>query len=102
MGSDVVLGLAAFSTITALPTVLAVSLFIAVLTTVTRNYRESEMVVWFASGLSLADWLRPVLRVAVPVAGLVAVLTLVRSAEHTSELQSLMRTSYAVFCLTKK
>src|SRR3546814_2188317 len=26
----------------------------------------------------------------------------VRSDEHTSELQSLMRTSYAVFCLKKK
>src|SRR3546814_3746133 len=26
----------------------------------------------------------------------------IRSEEHTSELQSLMRTSYAVFCLTKK
>src|SRR3546814_4359757 len=26
----------------------------------------------------------------------------VRSEEHTSELQSLMRTSYAFFCLTKK
>src|SRR3546814_9928687 len=52
IGADVVLGLAAFSTITALPTILAVSLFIAVLTTVTSNYRESEMVVWFASGLS--------------------------------------------------
>src|SRR3546814_9932150 len=25
-----------------------------------------------------------------------------RSEEHTSELQSLMRTTYAVFCLTKK
>src|SRR3546814_6997874 len=25
-----------------------------------------------------------------------------RSAEHTSELQSLMRTSYAVFCLKKQ
>src|SRR3546814_1453995 len=25
-----------------------------------------------------------------------------RSDEHTSDLQSLMRTSYAVFCLTKK
>src|SRR3546814_9589027 len=25
-----------------------------------------------------------------------------RSAEHTSELQSIMRTSYARFCLTKK
>src|SRR3546814_8979442 len=30
------------------------------------------------------------------------VLTPVRSEEHTSELQSLMRISYAVFCLKKK
>src|SRR3546814_10446648 len=29
-------------------------------------------------------------------------LTLMRSEEHTSELQSLMRISYAVFCLKKK
>src|SRR3546814_10583066 len=28
--------------------------------------------------------------------------SLVRSEEHTSELQSLMRISYAVFCLKKK
>src|SRR3546814_5922906 len=28
--------------------------------------------------------------------------TSARSEEHTSELQSLLRTSYAVFCLTKK
>src|SRR3546814_17455810 len=32
-----------------------------------------------------------------PAAGIV-----LRSEEHTSELQSLMRTSYAVFCLKKK
>ena len=76
IGADVVLVLAALSTITALPTILAVSVFIAVLTTVTRNYRESEMVVWFASGLSLADWFKPVLRVAIPVAIAVAGLTL--------------------------
>src|SRR3546814_2378426 len=31
-----------------------------------------------------------------------AVLRPVRSEEHTSELQSLMRTSYAVFCLKKQ
>src|SRR3546814_9961251 len=31
-----------------------------------------------------------------------ALLALARSAEHTSELQSLMRISYAVFCLKKK
>src|SRR3546814_3392077 len=29
-------------------------------------------------------------------------ITTARSEEHTSELQSLMRISYAVFCLTKK
>src|SRR3546814_2119489 len=36
------------------------------------------------------------------VTGLRAELTHVRSEEHTSELQSLMRISYAVFCLKKK
>src|SRR3546814_6176455 len=29
-------------------------------------------------------------------------LVMIRSEEHTSELQSLMRNSYAVFCLKKK
>src|SRR3546814_9342614 len=29
-------------------------------------------------------------------------VAVLRSEEHTSELQSLMRSSYAVFCLTKK
>src|SRR3546814_9705730 len=34
--------------------------------------------------------------------GFTSEVPLSRSAEHTSELQSLMRISYAVFCLTKK
>lgn len=76
IGADVVIGLAAFTTIAALPIILAVSIFIGVLTTVTRNFRESEMVVWFSSGLSLLNWINPVLRVAVPVAALIAALTL--------------------------
>src|SRR3546814_5616925 len=37
------------------------------------------------------------------VSALVAsLLSSARSEEHTSELQSIMRISYAVFCLTKK
>src|SRR3546814_3612145 len=37
------------------------------------------------------------------VAGCLVVIELkIRSEEHTSELQSLMRISYAVFCLKKK
>src|SRR3546814_5607832 len=36
------------------------------------------------------------------VVGQAAIEAVDRSEEHTSELQSLMRISYAVFCLTKK
>src|SRR3546814_4139697 len=39
-------------------------------------------------------------RIDIPFGGLRLVAH--RSEEHTSELQSLMRTSYAVFCLHKK
>src|SRR3546814_7094950 len=38
--------------------------------------------------------------IAVPVAAVAVAVS--RSEEHTSELQSLMRISYAVFCLKKK
>src|SRR3546814_3264231 len=45
------------------------------------------------------------LRQAGPGIGVIAIVGLqfrLRSEEHTSELQSLMRISYAVFCLKKK
>src|SRR3546814_2289093 len=41
-------------------------------------------------------------RAAFIVPGVVCLVTGIRSEEHTSELQSLMRISYAVFCLKKK
>src|SRR3546814_1917346 len=41
-------------------------------------------------------------RRALLVSALAYVLWALRSEEHTSELQSLMRISYAVFCLKKK
>src|SRR3546814_7049710 len=37
-----------------------------------------------------------------PLLALRAITSDIRSEEHTSELQSLMRISYAVFCLKKK
>src|SRR3546814_4513928 len=45
-----------------------------------------------------AGWLWLILAVGLGIAELLAP----RSEEHTSELQSLMRISYAVFCLKKK
>src|SRR3546814_4481256 len=47
-------------------------------------------------------WFQGLRRVDAGVAGAFTALLPVRSEEHTSELQSLMRISYAVFCLKKK
>src|SRR3546814_3909223 len=44
----------------------------------------------------------PVLLVGHSMGGLLCIEYAGRSEEHTSELQSLMRISYAVFCLKKK
>ena len=79
IGADVVMGLAALTTIAALPTIIALSLFIGVLTAVSRSYRESEMVVWFASGLSLTAWISPILKLSIPISLVVASLTLFAS-----------------------
>src|SRR5262249_1524561 len=53
--------------------------FIAILMTLTRSYRDSEMIVWFGCGLSLTRWIRPVLTFAAPVVVVIAVLSLVLS-----------------------
>src|SRR3546814_10783411 len=45
---------------------------------------------------------RPAERIVAQFRGRVALGEIGRSEEHTSELQSLMRSSYAVFCLKKK
>lgn len=74
--ADAVLALIGFSTLNHLPVVLALSSFIAVLMSMSRSYRDSEMVVWFASGLPLTSWINPVLRFVIPVAAAVAVMSL--------------------------
>src|SRR3546814_2213293 len=53
------------------------------------------------SAFCAAAWLRITSAIALPSDDSFATST-VRSEEHTSELQSLMRISYAVFCLKKK
>jgi len=65
--TDVVFAFLGFFTLSMLPVLLSLTLFVAVLSTLTRSYRDSEMVVWFSSGLSLVAWLRPVLTFALPI-----------------------------------
>jgi lipopolysaccharide export system permease protein len=59
-----------------LPTMLALSLFVAVVLSLGRMYRDSEMSIWFASGVGLARFVKPVLRTVWPVLLVVALLLL--------------------------
>ncbi|MBK9160834.1 MAG: LPS export ABC transporter permease LptF [Nitrosomonadales bacterium] len=74
-----VLALLGFSAMNYLPVLLSISLFISILLTLSRCYRDSEMVVWLCSGVGLTRWIRPVMWYATPVVGLVALLSLVLS-----------------------
>src|SRR5450759_387108 len=76
---DGVLALLGFSAMNYLPVLLSISLFISILLTLSRCYRDSEMVVWFCSGIGLTRWIRPVLWYAMPVVGLIALLSLLLS-----------------------
>ena len=72
-----VLALIGFAILNYLPVILTLTVFISVLAAVTRSYRDSEMVVWFASGSSLMRWIRPVLTFGLPIVALIAGLSLV-------------------------
>lgn len=74
--ADAVFALIGFGALAQLPVVLSLTLFLAVLITLSRYYRDSEMVVWFASGLPLTAFIGPVLRFALPAVVLIAVMTL--------------------------
>jgi len=82
------LGLAAFYT---LPVLLSITLFVAILMALTRSYRDSEMVVWFASGLSLTAWIRPVLVFALPMVALIGALSLFITPWAESKKEDLRR-----------
>jgi lipopolysaccharide export system permease protein len=66
----------AYSALGRLPTILTLSLFISMVSTLSRMYRDSEMVVWFTSGQGLAGFLRPLFRFAWPVLLVVTLLSL--------------------------
>ncbi|MEY4363733.1 MAG: hypothetical protein RLZZ24_1085 [Pseudomonadota bacterium] len=59
-----------------LPTVMTMSIFIAVVSTLSRMYMESEMVIWLVSGRGLTSLIKPILRFAWPMLLGVAVLVL--------------------------
>ena len=92
---EAVMALMGFAMLGYLPVLLALSLFIGVLLALSRSYRDSEMPVWFSSGLSIAAWIKPVLRFGLPIVMLTGLLSLFltpwamsQSAEYKRILRS--------------
>ena len=73
--NDAINTLLGFSLISYMPMILSLSLFLAVLLTLTRWHRDSEMVVWFSAGLGLKSWVKPILAFAIPVIVFISLLS---------------------------
>jgi lipopolysaccharide export system permease protein len=69
-----VLMIMGYTVLSDLPTILTLCLFIAVVSVLTRMYRDSEMVIWLVSGRGLASLLRPLMRFCWPIFVVIFVL----------------------------
>lgn len=92
---EAVIALLGFSSLNYISALLTLSAFIAVLLTLSRMYRDSEMVVWFSSGVSLVAWVRPVMVFTLPLVVAIAGLSLFvspwaqsKSAEYRGNISS--------------
>jgi lipopolysaccharide export system permease protein len=71
-----IVALLGFNALFYLNILLTVALFLTVLLTLTRWYRDSEMIVWFTAGQSLTAWLKPILLFAAPFLAAILALSL--------------------------
>ncbi|OWY40182.1 LPS export ABC transporter permease LptF [Xenophilus sp. AP218F] len=76
IANEAVTALIGFWTLGFFPVLMILTVFVSVLVVLTRVWRDHEMVVWLSSGLSLNNWVGPVMRFAVPLSVLVAIVTL--------------------------
>lgn len=86
--SDVLM-LMGYTVLGQLPAILTLSLFIATIGTLSRLYRDSEMIIWFSSGQGLLHFLPPLLRFAWPVILGISVLALLAWPWSHAQIQEL-------------
>ena len=72
---EAVASLLGFAALNFMPILLSLTLFVSILLTLSRVYRDSEMVVWFSCGQPLTAWIRPVLKFALPIVLAISVLS---------------------------
>jgi lipopolysaccharide export system permease protein len=72
---EAVASLLGFAALNFMPILLSLTLFVAILLSLSRAYRDSEMVVWFSCGQPLTAWIRPVMKFSLPIVLAIAVLS---------------------------
>ena len=100
---DGIVTLLGFSALFYFNILLSVALFLTVLLTLSRWYRDSEMIVWFTSGQSLTAWLRPILLFATPFLVAIVVLSLFLSPwaeRHKVEFEQQMKARQDISVVT--
>lgn len=90
--SDVLLVMA-YTVLGYMPTILSLSLFVSIVGTLSRMYRDSEMVIWFSSGRGLVDFVKPLFGFAWPVLVAITALALIGWPWANSQTQG-MRDQY--------
>ena len=74
--ADSITTLLGFNLVKFLPMILSLTLFLAVLMTLTRWHKDYEMAVWFSSGLGITNWIKPIVAFASPVILVILALSL--------------------------
>lgn len=100
LANEAVFAYLGFSLLHFLPVLMSIALFAGVLLSLSRAWRDSEMIIWLNSGLSLLNWIRPVLSFALPITLVIVLLTAVlipwslsKKSEYRQELKSRSETA---------
>ena len=95
LANEAVFAFLGFSLLYFLPVLMTIALFAGVLLPLSRMWRDSEMVIWINAGLSLTQWVRPVLSFAGPFSLVILLLSLAlnpwaqtKKAEYRQDLRS--------------
>jgi lipopolysaccharide export system permease protein len=83
--NDSILTILIFSLLKYLPILLTLTLFLTILLTLSRWFRDSEMMIWFSSGLGLTSFIRPILFFSLPIILLIGFLSLYLSPWATQK-----------------
>jgi lipopolysaccharide export system permease protein len=83
--NDSILTILVFSLLKYLPILLTLTLFLTILLTLSRWFRDSEMMIWFSSGLGLTSFIRPILFFSLPIILLIGFLSLYLSPWATQK-----------------